>query len=194
MKFVKDSLILCLFLTASHVYASDISLSGFVQFDSMLSHTQYGDYESTVYLPNLHQGVDDGEMNFLSTARYSRIRIAAQADVNNERLKGLVEFDFNTKEGTEAVSNSKQTRLRLAYISYKNVVIGQTYSNLFSATAFPDTLDFVGPSESIVFIRQPILKFSKNNFSVSFENPESLFVQENDKFAINDDSVPDITF
>lgn len=92
-------------------------------------------------------------------------------------VMGFIEMDFYGKGteggGNEIISNSSNPRLRHAFIKYKDVVVGQTWSTFMNTSAIPETLDFAGPANGIVFIRQGQVRYTMGNFQVSLENPHT---------------------
>ncbi|MBL4900214.1 MAG: hypothetical protein JKX76_11350 [Colwellia sp.] len=92
-------------------------------------------------------------------------------------VMGFIEMDFygaGTHGGANAnekISNSSNPRLRHAFIKYKNVVVGQTWSTFMNTSAIPESADFAGPAMGLVFIRQGQVRYTMGNFQVSLENP-----------------------
>lgn len=181
---------------AAQVFSNDIKLTfgGYIQLDALVSRTAHGDFHSHVYLPTFatSNSDTDGETNFLSTAKYSRFNIKAEKTFNNQDVLGFYEIDFNTNTGNEAVTNSLQPRLRHAFVSVNKITVGQTFSTFFNGSAFPETFDFVGPAESVSLVRQPLVRYSGERFSVSLENPETVLSGSSSNTTYNDDLIPDI--
>ena len=89
-------------------------------------------------------------------------------------VTGFLELDFHgSAQGNEVISNSYAPRLRHAYISYNNVLMGQTWSTFMNTSAIPESADFAGATTGLVFIRQGQVRYNVGNFQVSLENPES---------------------
>jgi hypothetical protein len=89
-------------------------------------------------------------------------------------VTGFIELDFiNSSQGNQVISNSVSPRLRHAFIKYKNVLAGQTWSTFMNTSALGETADFAGATPGIVFIRQGQIRYTMGNFQVSLENPES---------------------
>jgi hypothetical protein len=89
-------------------------------------------------------------------------------------VTGFIEMDFLGGGGSQTISNSSNPRLRHAYIKYKNVLAGQTWSTFMNTSALGETADFAGATVGIVFIRQGQIRYTSGNFQVSLENPESV--------------------
>lgn len=114
-------------------------------------------------------------------ARESRIGAKYIQDINGKELSAIIEGDFygggtNSPSGSEKISNAVNLRLRHAYISYDEWVLGQTWSNYVDVKSFPETLDFSNETGQ-AFIRQALISYQHTldsfKFSYSFENPET---------------------
>ena len=101
-------------------------------------------------------------------------------------VTGFLELDFNVSDqGNQVISNSVNPRLRHAFIKYKNVLAGQTWTTFMNTSALPETLDFAGPAMGVVFIRQGQVRYTNGGLQLSLENPESY------KGDPTEDSMPD---
>ncbi|TWX73692.1 DcaP family trimeric outer membrane transporter [Colwellia sp. C1TZA3] len=101
-------------------------------------------------------------------------------------VTGFIELDFHGGGGNEIVSNSANPRLRHAFIKYKNILVGQTWSTFMNTSSLVDAVDFAGPLNAVAFIRQGQVRYTQGNFQVALENPES------DKGDSSQDSMPDV--
>ena len=101
-------------------------------------------------------------------------------------VTGFVEMDFHGGGGNEIVSNSSNPRIRHAFIKYKNILVGQTWSTYVNTSALVEAADFGGPLNASAFIRQGQVRYTQGGFQVAIENPES------DKGDPSQDSVPDV--
>lgn len=88
-------------------------------------------------------------------------------------VMGFIEMDFLGGGGNEIVSNSANPRIRHAFIKYKDVIAGQTWSTFMNTSAIPETADFAGATTGLVFIRQGQVRYTTGNFQVALENPET---------------------
>lgn len=88
-------------------------------------------------------------------------------------VTGFLEMDFYGGGGNEVISNSSHPRLRHATISYKNLVIGQTWSTFMNTSSLPETADFGGTLVAEPFVRNTQIRYTYNGFSFAIENPES---------------------
>ena len=86
-------------------------------------------------------------------------------------VMGFIEMDFLGGGGNEIISNSANPRIRHAFIKYKNITVGQTWSTFMNTSAIAETADFAGPAMGLAFIRQGQVRYTMGNFQVSIENP-----------------------
>ena len=109
---------------------------------------------------------------------------------NGETLGAYVEMDFqNSAQGNETISNSYVPRMRQAYLTYGDWLVGQTWSTFQNVSALPETLDFIGPTESTVFIRQPMLRYTSGPLQFALENPETRIAGD---ATTDDNAIPDV--
>ncbi|MGL1957639.1 MAG: porin [Colwellia sp.] len=109
-------------------------------------------------------------------------------------VTGFIEMDFYgdavSGGGNEVISNSSQPRLRHAFIKYKDVLIGQTWTTFQNTSSLAEAADFGGPLVASGFIRQSMVRYSNGGLQLSIENPETYGGYRGDK-TTRDDSVPD---
>lgn len=101
-------------------------------------------------------------------------------------VMGFIEMDFWGGGGNEIISNSANPRIRHAFIKYKDVTVGQTWTTFMNTSAIAETADFAGPAMGLAFIRQGQVRYTMGNFQVSLENPFT-FGGNGDE-----DNVPDV--
>jgi len=135
-------------------------------------------------------------------AKQTRLWLNVASPVADHTVKGYVEVDFQTTPGTgnQRATNGYNLAVRRAYIQYDNWLVGQNWSNFLHVGAMPESTDFAGPSDGVVFIRQPQIAYTfrlapKVSLTLAAENPETLsmpmatgVVSDND-----DDPLPDFT-
>lgn len=88
-------------------------------------------------------------------------------------VTGFIEMDFYGGGGNEVISNSVHPRLRHAFIKYKNVTVGQTWTTFMNTSALAETADFGGPMVGEAFVRNTQVRYTMGGLQVSLENPES---------------------
>lgn len=101
-------------------------------------------------------------------------------------VTGFIEMDFYGGGGNEIISNSSNPRLRHAFIKYKNILVGQTWTTFMNTSALAESADFGGPLNASAFIRQGQIRYTNGGLQVSLENPYS------DKGDATEDSIPDV--
>src|SRR5690606_31766558 len=83
-------------------------------------------------------------------------------------------------------------RLRHAYFSYNNVLVGQTWTTFMNVGALPEMVDFFGVSEGTVFGRQSQIRYTMGNLQLALENPESTIDAASAGNATDDVSMPEL--
>jgi hypothetical protein len=207
IKTLAASAVLC--ALSSTAYAAKIgdtefTYGGYIKLDAMWSDYSAGAPAGTsvgrdYYVPStLTVGNDNSsDAVFDMHARESRFNFGTATLLDNGKtVKTKIELDFLAPApgGNERVSNSYSPRIRHAFISYDGWLFGQTWSNFQNVGALPEALDFVGPAEGTVFVRQSQIKYTTGAWSFSLENPESTITTAGGGMAVTDDaSLPDFT-
>ncbi|MDX1443346.1 MAG: DcaP family trimeric outer membrane transporter [Gammaproteobacteria bacterium] len=127
------------------------------------------------YIPGLIPvgGLDEGPDTDFS-AKESRFNFTVTDEVGGMNIKGFFELDFQVpSQGNEVVSNSYNPRMRHAFIQFDNWTFGQTWSTFQNVGALPEVMDFIGPAESTVFVRQAQVRYTNGPWQFSLENPET---------------------
>ncbi len=108
------------------------------------------------------------------TAKSSRFYVTANKQVDGHKIGGRLEMDFlGSAQGNEAVSNSYSPRLRRAFVSYDNWLLGQEWSTFQNTSAIPESASFLVLGDGMIFIRQPQIRYTKGNFQFAVENPNT---------------------
>ncbi|PTU31831.1 hypothetical protein CJD38_10495 [Stenotrophobium rhamnosiphilum] len=182
-----------------------ITWGGYIKLDALASRFS----DSAVaqgsgrdfYVPNSVAVVapptaESGHTYLDSHAKETRLFIKADSVIQDHKVGAYVEMDFlvNPGAGNETVTNAYNPGLRRAYITFDNWLVGQDWSTFQNVAALPEGLDFIGPTEGTVFVRQPMIRYSWNNLQIALENPETtVAVNAGTAFANTDDnSVPDL--
>lgn len=190
--------------TAAKIGDTEFTYGGYIKLDAMWSDYSAGAPAGSsvgrdFYVPStLTVGNDDSsDAVFDMHARESRFNFGTATLLDNGKtVKTKIELDFlaSAPGGNERVSNSYSPRIRHAFISYDGWLFGQTWSNFQNVGALPEALDFVGPAEGTVFVRQSQIKYTTGAWSFSLENPESTITTAGGGMAVTDDaSLPDFT-
>ena len=185
------------------------SYGGFIKFDAMFTDTTDGEIPDgsagrIFYLPSSIPvgGADEGSGDVDMHAQFSRFWLSADTTLDSgDKLKAFVEMDFfgggsNTFLGNEVATNTHGVTLRQAYVSWNQWLAGQTWSNFQDVAALPDAVDFVGPTDGTIFVRQAQLRYTQGPWSFSAENPETTitpFRNIGARISSDDNNVPDLT-
>ncbi len=174
---------------------TEFSFGGFIKMDAMLSSYSDGNVNDGLgrefYVPSTIQpGVEPDTTELDMTARTSRFNFKTVTDVGNDKsVTTFIELDFEGAGGNEVVSNSYGPRLRHAFIKYDGLLVGQTWSNFMNVGALPESADFIGPSESTVFIRQSQVRYTMGDLAIALENPQTTGAGDSGDNGM----IPDIT-
>lgn len=107
---------------------------------------------------------------FFIGAKQTRLGLDIRHTVGEEIVTIKLEGDFHN----DASDATGLFRMRHAYVNYRFVMAGMTWSNFFDEEVNPVAVDFEGPNSSTLS-RTPQVRFStyksKNVLSLSLENP-----------------------
>ncbi|MEJ2160050.1 MAG: DcaP family trimeric outer membrane transporter [Chromatiales bacterium] len=182
---------------------NDYTFGGYVKFDTFVS--KYNDGSASednllrqFYVPgSVPLGGDDKDAQTDMQARETRVNFKSKHSLpNGKTVNTLLEMDFFTgSEGDERISNSYQPRLRHALISYDGWSVGQTWSTFQNLGAFVENLDFIGPTEGTVFVRQALVRYTTGPWQFALENPQSTITpyqtQTGSRISSDDNLLPD---
>lgn len=121
----------------------------------------------------------------ISTTKFTVNETRFNAKYVHDDVTGFIELDFYGGGGNQIISNSSHPRLRHAFIKYKNITVGQTWTTFMNTSAIAESADFGGPLVAESFIRQTQIRYTNGGLQVSLENPYS------DKGDSTQDSIPD---
>ncbi|MET0718128.1 MAG: DcaP family trimeric outer membrane transporter [Pseudoxanthomonas sp.] len=167
---------------------TSFTYGGFIKMDAMVTDTSDGriaDGSSgrLFYLPSSipvgDAGADGGDPYTDYHAQFSRFWFSADTVTDSgNKFKAYIEADFfgggsNALAGNETATNTYAVSLRQAYVSWNSWLAGQTWSNFMDTAALPDAVDFVGPTDGTIFVRQAQLRYTKGPWSFSAENPQT---------------------
>ncbi|HIF50818.1 MAG TPA: porin [Thiotrichaceae bacterium] len=176
----------------------DFSVGGYVKMSASYSDLSDGDtggnsLGDVMYAPiaiPTSNGSAESESDLDFSARESRINFKASQKIDGHKLLAYIEMDFmpnGDAGGNEVISNSYSPRLRHAFLKFDNWTLGQTWTTLMDLGALPESADFLPASESTVFGRQQMIRYTSGNFQIALENPESYGVADRD-----DNDLPDL--
>lgn len=179
------------------------SFGGFIKLDAMVTDTSDGEIADgsagrLFYLPSATPvgGASEDDPDLDAHAQFSRIWFGADTDLDGHKLKAYIEADvFGNANGNEQSTNTYGLTIRHAYVSWDKWLAGQTWSNFQDVAALPDAVDFVGPTEGTIFVRQAQLRYTSGPWSFSLENPETTVTPylAGARISSDDNSLPDVT-
>ncbi|MGP1666449.1 MAG: DcaP family trimeric outer membrane transporter, partial [Rhodanobacter sp.] len=166
--------------TPGNAYANTkVKIGGFIKLDAMSTHTNgyLGDQNASrdLYLPGATP-IGGKSANYTDLhAKFSRINVGVDSFTDNgDKVGAFVEWDFfGNALGNENTTNGYGLTLRHAYFYWNDWLAGQTWSNFMDPNSLPEAVDFVGPTDGTVFVRQAQVRYTKGSFSVALENPHT---------------------
>ncbi|WP_454828208.1 DcaP family trimeric outer membrane transporter [Pseudoxanthomonas wuyuanensis] len=184
---------------------------GFIKLDASVTSTNDGDLADgsvgrLFYVPKTIPvgggATNEGGADTDFGANFSRFWFATDTDLDSgDKLKSYLEFDLfgggsTAFTGNEVATNTYALTVRQAYVTWNNWLAGQAWSNFQDTAALPDAVDFLGPSEGTVFVRQAQIRYTKGPWSFSAENPQTVYTPylgNMAQVAGDDGAMPDIT-
>ncbi|HEX2565485.1 MAG TPA: DcaP family trimeric outer membrane transporter [Burkholderiales bacterium] len=185
---------------------TSVTLGGYVKLDAILSDksagvASVGDQQLNASLIPVGPNAGAHKKDQVTLhARQTRLSLGTSTPTSYGEMKTYVEGDFfgDLPNGNESVTNSSGFRVRHAYGSLGNFSAGQYWTNVFNQDAYAELLDFGGALGEL-FVRQAQVRwtqaFSRGEWSVSAENPESVLAVPGSAttFRSDSDHVPDLT-
>lgn len=192
------------------------SYGGFIKLDTMVTDTSDGRIADGASgrlfclpssIPVGPASADGGDAYTGYHAQFSRFWFSADHTTSGgDKIKAYIEADMfgggsNALAGNETATNTYAVSLRQAYVSWGRPdgaqwLAGQTWSNFMDVAALPDTVDFVGPVDGTVFVRQAQLRYTKGPWSFSMENPQTTvtpYLGAGARFNSGDSIAPDFS-
>ncbi|MGF1605922.1 MAG: DcaP family trimeric outer membrane transporter [Rhodothalassiaceae bacterium] len=141
------------------------------------------------------ESTDDEELLDFDV-RETRFNFRTETPLGDSMVRGFLEVDFAVLPGNnEIITNRFPLNIRHALISYENWDFGQTWSTFFDVRSLPESLDFIGPTNGTLFVRQPLLRYTRGPFQFAIEQPETSIADPTGTSASNlingDEIAPD---
>ncbi len=158
---------------------TSVTVGGHIDLDVHYTDLSDGAFASNsvtrdIYIPGAIPVVAGGGAGTKTTdfsAEASRFYIKAKHTDGDVKMGGKVELDFLlSAQGNQRVSNSVSPRLRHAYLDFNNFRFGQTWTAFQNTSSIPESASFLGLSDGMIFIRQPIIQYKSGPWQVSLEN------------------------
>jgi hypothetical protein len=147
---------------------STIKFYGYVQLDATVDFsarpTDIENFDWATVLPMVPaNGTAEAKRSPQTylTARTSRFGIQTNTPSEYGNIGVKLEGDFNGPSyfQSESYTNSVVFRLRQAYGTMGNLLVGQTWTTFLDMGAYPDVVDFNGPG-SIALVRNPQVRYT----------------------------------
>ncbi|WP_162854695.1 DcaP family trimeric outer membrane transporter [Sphingobium estronivorans] len=119
--------------------------------------------------------------NLAFTARQTRFGFGSETPTAWGPLKSQIELDFYGTAGNALLTNPVSPRLRQAWFSLGDVLVGQSWSVFMDLEAAAETLDMTGPVGAAYAMRQPLIRYQRKLgqhglLTLGIENPEGDFL------------------
>nr|WP_136250414.1 DcaP family trimeric outer membrane transporter [Ningiella ruwaisensis] len=186
---------------AATIGDTSVSFSGYVKVDAIASNYSDGTLASgsigrDFYIPSLTPvGQSDEGSQLDAHIRQSRFQFKTVTPTEEgDTITGVLEFDMlATPSGDDRISNSYTPRIRHAFLTYKNWTVGQTWSTFMDVKILPETLDFIGNTDGVIFDRQPLVRYTMGAWEFALENPETTVTPQSGagRITADDNALPD---
>lgn len=193
------------------VGGTTFKMGGFVKAVASATHYSNGEMAGGAlgkefYLPQqIPVGNGPSTNDVIGHARQTRLFFDTATSVGGKELKSHVEFDFalaTAPAGAQRSTNAYTPTFRRGFLTYGNWLIGQEWTNFQNPVLFPESTDFIGPSEGVIFVRQMLVQYRHAlgnglSLSVAVENPQTealASTSANGSYSDSDqDRLPDFT-
>ncbi len=190
-------------ITPGAVAGTKFTVGGFVRSDMLYTNTDSGEIADgatgrDLYLPGQIPvgGADEGT-DFDSHIKFSRLWFGIDnVSDAGDKVTARVEMDFfGGALGNEVSTNTYGVTIRHAFVGWNQWLAGQTWSNFMDPAALTEAVDFIGPLDGTVFVRQPQIRYTSGAWSFSLENPETTITpfRGGTRITTDDNNLPDIT-
>jgi len=173
---------------------------GYIKTDFLLSDFKDGNVPGNsigrdFFVPSTIPVSGDSEGVQLDVhARQTRFHLGTRHEIGEATLGSYIEMDFLvTAGGNERVSNSFSPRLRHAYVTYNNWLVGQTWNTFMDVATLPESVDFIGPTGSTSFGRESMIRYTQGGFAIALENPDTTVTPlGGGRIDADDNSIPEL--
>ncbi|MEM9669126.1 MAG: DcaP family trimeric outer membrane transporter [Pseudomonadota bacterium] len=157
-----------------------LGIGGIIDLDANVTDVAEGSIASgsiarDFYIPGATPiGGAEGQNVTDITAQASRIYFTADREVGKHNVSGRIELDFlGSLQGDERVVNSFSPRIRLAYVDVDGLRFGQDWTTFQNTAAIPESASFLVLSDGMVFIRQPLIRYTWGPWQFAIENGDT---------------------
>lgn len=175
---------------------STVTLSGYVKLLASTSRYSGGDDPTNtlgrdIYLPQnvpVYNPASPTSATRVTdfSAKQTRFWVDASTKLGQHDLKAYIEFDFQAApgtpmasgQGTQRTTNAYDLAMRRAFIQYDRWTFGQDFTNFTPVSVLPESTDYVGGIDGLIFIRQPQVRYTApvgkgTTLTMAVENPET---------------------
>ena len=176
-------------LTPGATPGTTVKIGGFIKADFLATQTGDGQLADdatgrALYLPGQTPVAGAGgsgersDVDYNAHAKFSRFNLGIDnVSESGDKAGAFFEMDFfGNSLGNQTATNTYGVTLRHAYMYWNNWMAGQTWSNFMDAGSLPEAVDFVGPTDGVIFVRQAQIRYTNGGFSVALENPETTLI------------------
>ncbi len=157
---------------------TEFNFTGFIKHDMMYSRYSAGSAPPNSILRDFHVpaaipvGGETSATDFDTHIRETRFIFDVQRPEDD--LQAHLEFDFSAGTGgDERLTNTTSPNIRHAFLRWNDLLAGQTWTTFFNVGALPENIDFIGPAEGTIFVRQAQLRYTNGPWQFALENPET---------------------
>ena len=133
---------------------ANVNIYGFVRADAQYKIEGADGIFSAIDKADTSNSKKDDD-RFYATAKTTRLGLDFKAPVEGADVGGKIEVDFSGSGS----NNDGSLRIRHAYLTYNNWLVGQTTSNFLSGATVPEMIDFSSPL-GIGTKRTPMVRYS----------------------------------
>lgn len=191
-------------ITPAAVPGTVFKLGGYIKADFIATRTGNGQLANnasgrSLYMPGQTPvGGDPSSVDYDAHARFSRFNLGVDSVTENgDKMGAFFEMDFFglSQDHYQTATNAYGIRLRHAYMYWNNWMAGQSWSNFVDTSAVPESVDFIGPIDGVLMVRQAQIRYTRDAFSVALENPETTYLGYGTATRIYSDRgwMPDLT-
>jgi hypothetical protein len=190
-------------LTPGSPDGTTVKIGGFIKADFMATKAHDGQLADgasgrILYVPGQTPvGGNSSDVDYDAHAKFSRFNIGIDnVSASGDKAGAFLEMDFfGNALGNQVSTNTYGVTVRHAYAYWNNWLAGQTWSNFMDTAALPDSVDFIGPTDGVIFVRQAQVRYTSGGFSASLENPETTVIPNGGGGATQSDrgALPDLT-
>lgn len=181
------------------------SFGGYIKINGIFSHYSDGDVATPsggrdFFRPNSIPVAPDSDSeqsfsHFDSHAKDSRFWLLSSAKMGDWDINTRFELDFRSSaQGNEVVSNSYSPRLRRAFVSFGDWLVGQEWTLFRNHAGNPESLESLGATDGLIFGRQPQVRYTAGPWQFSLENSETFLLTfgGSSRQVTGDTLVPDL--